>query len=214
MSGRRLRWILAAAVAATPGLASAGPDPVRGLAVAQTHCAGCHAIGPAGASPFAPAPPFRDLHSRFPVADLVGAVGEGAATGHPAMPRFRLETDDRLDLVAYVLSVQKPGAPDAGTARVLAGKRVAEQNCGACHARTGSASPAEGAPPFPVLYLRYGPGGARRALEGGMIANYPKTLEEGEMPMHPDMPRVVLGPDEIASLTAYLDSLDQRRPRP
>ena len=208
-----LRWFLVALVAATPGLVQAKPDPARGLAVAQAHCADCHAVGPTGASPVPPAPPFRELHTRFPVADLIGAVAQGASTGHAMMPRFRLETDDMQDLVAYVSSLQKPGAASAVAARVLAGKRIAEQNCGGCHAMTGGPSPAPAAPPFPSLYLRYGPGGARSALEEGMIANNPKQLEEGAMPMHPEMPRIELGLDEIANLTAYLESLEPRRGR-
>ena len=205
------RWVLAAALILAPLEAAAAPDPVRGFGLAQAHCAGCHAIGPGGASPLALAPPFRELHTRFPVADLVGAVAQGASTGHPRMPQFHLSTDNMLDLVAYVVSVQAPGGETPATARVLAGRRIAEANCSGCHAMTGPASPAPLAPPFTELYRRYGPGGAAMALQEGMIANNPKTLEEGQMPMHPDMPRIVLGDDELANLTAYLDSLDPRR---
>jgi cytochrome c len=88
--------------------ASAGPQQaaVRGLAVAQAHCAACHAIGAKGPSPKSPAPLFRDLRTHYPVADLIAAVGEGASTGHPAMPRFHLTLRQRRDLAVYVQSLE------------------------------------------------------------------------------------------------------------
>jgi mono/diheme cytochrome c family protein len=77
------------------------------MEVARRHCAACHAVGPAGASPAAPAPAFRDLHKDYPVGDLIGAIAEGAPTGHPRMPRFRLGFADRQALVAYVRSLNQ-----------------------------------------------------------------------------------------------------------
>jgi cytochrome c len=189
--------------------ADARLDTARGLAIAETHCARCHAVGPADVSPLPQAPAFRDLHDRFPVADLVSAVAQGASTGHPAMPRFQVATDEMLDLVAYVSSVQQPGQLTDETAGILAGRRIAAQNCGACHAVADgpSPSPSPEAPPFRLLYKRPGWGGVNQALEEGMIANFPHPLEEGAQPMHPPMPRIELGPDEIANLAAYLESL-------
>ena len=101
-------WLLAATVVSPPVQSAAGPDPARGQAVAEAHCAACHAIGRSGASPLSPAPPFRDLHERFPVADVIGAIGQGAEASHPEMPHFHLDDDDSLALAAYVWSIQAP----------------------------------------------------------------------------------------------------------
>jgi cytochrome c len=106
------RWALIPTLLLVPACATAG-DVAHGSAVAKAHCAPCHAIGFSGASPVSGALPFRDLHARFPVADLVGALAQGASTGHPRMPRFRLRTAEMLDLVAYVSSVQKPAHLDS-----------------------------------------------------------------------------------------------------
>ena len=62
----------------------------RGEAIAQRHCARCHAIGDAGASPMGLAPPFRDLSKRYPIETLEEALAEGIVVGHPAMPRFHV----------------------------------------------------------------------------------------------------------------------------
>jgi cytochrome c len=37
------------------------------------------------------APPFRTLHERYPVEDLVEPLAEGIVTGHPTMPEFRFD---------------------------------------------------------------------------------------------------------------------------
>jgi cytochrome c len=85
------------------------PSPAlrRGAAIAQKNCAACHAIGETGDSPRPAATPFRALARDYPVGDLIAAIGEGASTGHPEMPRFRLRLRDRQDLVAYVQSIQR-----------------------------------------------------------------------------------------------------------
>jgi len=82
----------------------------KGAVIAERNCGGCHSVGPFGPSPRPPAPPLRELSARYPVADLVGAIGEGAPTGHPQMPRFQMPLEDSRDLVAYVLSLQRPNS--------------------------------------------------------------------------------------------------------
>jgi mono/diheme cytochrome c family protein len=79
----------------------------RGLAFAQANCARCHAIGRSGASPFAPAPPFRTLHLRYPIEDLEEPLAEGIVTGHPAMPEFRLDPGQVGDIIAYLKSLSR-----------------------------------------------------------------------------------------------------------
>lgn len=60
-----------------------------------------------GQSPLREAPPFRDLHRRYPVEDLGEALAEGIRTGHPAMPEFRFDPDQAQDLIAYLKSLER-----------------------------------------------------------------------------------------------------------
>lgn len=79
----------------------------RGMTFAQTNCSQCHAIGRFGDSPIPEAPPFRTLHTRYPVEDLAEAFAEGITTGHPTMPQFQLDPAQINDLIAYLQSVQR-----------------------------------------------------------------------------------------------------------
>lgn len=78
----------------------------RGLTLVQTNCSGCHAIGKVGRSPMAEAPPFRTLHTRYPVEDLAESFAEGIMTGHPAMPEWRFDPGQIGDLLAYLKTLQ------------------------------------------------------------------------------------------------------------
>ena len=79
----------------------------RGHAFAQANCARCHAIGPAGDSPLPKAPPFRELHQRYPVESLAEAFAEGIRTAHRAMPEFELNQQQIGDLIAYLKSLER-----------------------------------------------------------------------------------------------------------
>jgi mono/diheme cytochrome c family protein len=78
-----------------------------GRALAQANCARCHAIGTTGASPFAGAPAFRDIHRRYPVEQLAEALAEGIGTGHPAMPEFQLDPAQVADFLAYLKTLER-----------------------------------------------------------------------------------------------------------
>lgn len=78
----------------------------QGETIALTNCARCHAVGRLGASPLQEAPPFRTLHTRYPVEDLGEALAEGITTGHPTMPEFRLGPDEADALIAYLKSLE------------------------------------------------------------------------------------------------------------
>jgi mono/diheme cytochrome c family protein len=80
----------------------------RGRTFAQTNCSRCHAIGSLGGSPVTKAPPFRTLHQRYPVEDLVESLAEGIRTAHPAMPQFELTDNQIHDLIAYLKSLENP----------------------------------------------------------------------------------------------------------
>lgn len=79
----------------------------QGQAFAQANCARCHAIGPVGDSPLPKALPFRALHQRYPVENLVEVLAEGIRTAHPAMPEFQLEQRQIDDLIVYLKSLER-----------------------------------------------------------------------------------------------------------
>jgi mono/diheme cytochrome c family protein len=78
------------------------PRQQRGLTLARANCARCHSIDKVTASPLNLAPPFRELHNRYPVESLEEALGEGIVTGHPNMPEFRLDPGQVGDLISYL----------------------------------------------------------------------------------------------------------------
>ncbi|GJD99246.1 c-type cytochrome [Methylobacterium isbiliense] len=108
---RLLTAILVGALALPPLLA--GPAGAwdrrvqQGETLARTNCARCHAVGRHGASPLREAPPFRELHTRYPVEDLGEALAEGIQTGHPTMPEFRFDPDQVQALIAYLKSLER-----------------------------------------------------------------------------------------------------------
>jgi hypothetical protein len=52
------------------------------------------------------APPFRDLHRRYPVESLEESLAEGIVTGHPAMPEFQLPPDQIGDFVNFLKTLE------------------------------------------------------------------------------------------------------------
>lgn len=90
------------AVSAHHADAQMAPSVQRGLNFAQTNCARCHAIDKVAPSPLKLAPPFRTLHSRYPVETLAESLSEGIVTAHQNMPQFRLEADQITDFISYL----------------------------------------------------------------------------------------------------------------
>lgn len=103
--------LLAAACASVdtdePRAPQANASAQAGQHIAETKCAGCHAIGPTGESRNVAAPPFRTLSRHYPVTALEEALAEGILVGHPEMPEFRLTPAQIDDLLAYLESVQE-----------------------------------------------------------------------------------------------------------
>ncbi len=98
---------LAVAAALAAGPAAGQPSPQAcGEAIANTHCARCHAVGDTDASPMRLAPPFRDLSKRYPLENLAEALAEGIVTGHPGMPRFTFEPREIDALLTYMASLK------------------------------------------------------------------------------------------------------------
>jgi cytochrome c len=83
------------------------PDAKAGFTILNEKCSPCHAIGKAGSSPMKAAPPFRTLHTRYPVESLQESLAEGIITGHPAMPEFHFEPDQVGDIIAYLKSLER-----------------------------------------------------------------------------------------------------------
>lgn len=81
---------------------------LRGQAIAESLCAGCHATGRTGASPHPEALPFRRISSHYPVRSLEEALGEGILVGHPDMPPFQLEPTQIDELLSYIEAIQDP----------------------------------------------------------------------------------------------------------
>jgi mono/diheme cytochrome c family protein len=109
---RRGAGLLAAVVAIlclpamqAPAL-GASPAEMRGQFFARTNCARCHSIDKVTASPLKLAPPFRELHKRYPIESLAEAFAEGISTGHPTMPEFQLDADQINDLLSFMQSLQ------------------------------------------------------------------------------------------------------------
>ena len=81
----------------------------RGAAIADGVCAGCHAVGASGGSPYAAAPPFRDIVGRRPLGDIETAMAQGLVTTHPAMPPFTFRASEIDDLIAYLETLRRDG---------------------------------------------------------------------------------------------------------
>ena len=104
-------WVAALAICNLIFVASAyaqmDPRQQRGLTLATANCAHCHSVDKVTASPLTLAPPFRELHNRYPVESLEEALGEGIVTGHPNMPEFRLDPGQVGDLISYLKWLEK-----------------------------------------------------------------------------------------------------------
>ena len=106
------------------------------------------------------------------------------------------------------LLAMSSSAMAADSTSAAAGKLIAQRNCASCHDIANGQSPLADAPPFARLHWRYGPGGLAELLEKGMIADWPRPLEEGSRPVHPRMPALSLSEDEVVALADYLRTFE------
>ena len=90
------------------------------------------------------------------------------------------------------------GSPGMAADGVEEGRALVEANCARCHAvdREG-VSPLAAAPPFRMLGRRY------------PITDLQEALGEGIITAHPAMPEFVFEPDEIDSVIAYIQSIQE-----
>jgi len=88
--------------------AQMSPSAQRGLTFVRANCNICHATEKTDASPLGLAPPFRDLHLRYPVESLRRSLVEGIrVTGHQNMPEFRLDPGQASDVIDYLKMLQR-----------------------------------------------------------------------------------------------------------
>jgi mono/diheme cytochrome c family protein len=85
-------------------------DAEIGHVFATKNCAQCHAVEPGDeSSPNFAAPSFTS------VAKTSGMTGRALAawfdTSHPSMPNFVLHTDDRDNVIAYIMSLKNAPEP-------------------------------------------------------------------------------------------------------
>ena len=92
-----------------PGVAAAQTSPreQRGQTFVRANCSKCHATDKVSESPLKIAPPFRELHRRYPVESLQEALVEGIRTGHVNMPEFRLDPGQASDVIAYLKTLER-----------------------------------------------------------------------------------------------------------
>src|SRR5580765_2690614 len=105
----RLPQLVMAFCLILPGVAAAqmSPSEQRGQAFVRGNCNTCHATDKVSASPLKIAPPFRELHLRYPVESLQEALVEGIRTGHVNMPEFRLDPGQASDVIAYLKALER-----------------------------------------------------------------------------------------------------------
>lgn len=96
----------AAILAMTNAAMALTPAEQRGKNFVVTNCSRCHAVDKISPSPLKIAPPFRDLHLKYPIDTLQEALAEGISTGHPTMPEFRLEPDQINDVLSYLKTLE------------------------------------------------------------------------------------------------------------
>ena len=82
------------------------PSAQRGLTIVSANCIECHAVDKVSPSQLAIAPPFRSLHTKYPVEDLARSLAEGIRTGHPTMPQFQLDSAQIVDVISYLKTLE------------------------------------------------------------------------------------------------------------
>ena len=183
----------------------------QGKSLVGKNCSACHAVGATGASPNKKAPEFRNLHERHPSLALREPLSRGIAAPHDEMPKFALPGPEIDTIVAYInsLAAAKAGPPSAKTHIPIAdavdigdagkGLKYAQRICSQCHnvLRSDASSPHRQAPPFKKI-----------ANTPGMSVT---ALTVWSRTTHPTMPNLVIDPNDMDDLIAYILSLRDRK---
>ncbi len=99
-----LASVMAAASATIPARAQEAGDAGRGLQLATRVCAACHAVRKREDSPNPLAPAFDDIAAVKGMSAM--ALTVALQTPHSTMPNLVLQPDERVDIVAYILSLK------------------------------------------------------------------------------------------------------------
>jgi len=100
-----LSTLLLAAAIALPLQAQQAGDPRQGLSLARQVCYECHAIHPQQLmSPDHRAPTFPQLAATPGM--TTAALTVALTTPHFGMPMFRLSSEQREDIIAYIVSLR------------------------------------------------------------------------------------------------------------
>lgn len=100
-----MRIILSLFLLVIASSVSRADEIAAGKKLVEANCSRCHAVGPAGDSPLAKAPPFREVVKRYPPESLGEALVEGIVTGHNEMPEFVFTSDQATEIIAYLDSL-------------------------------------------------------------------------------------------------------------
>jgi cytochrome c len=101
-----MRVLISLLVLAISGSIARADDIAAGQKLVEANCSRCHAIGLTDKSPLAKAPPFREVVTRYPPESLGEALVEGIVTGHNEMPEFVFESDQAMEIIAYLESLK------------------------------------------------------------------------------------------------------------
>lgn len=180
-------------------MTSAHAEPstlANGQQLIKVNCTRCHAIGETGDSPFAPAPPFREVAKNYTQDELVDGFMEGLAVRHPAMPDWDMTIGQAEAIAAYIMALKRTGAAKTSDSPAVVGREILVKNCARCHAVDAEGgSPLPKAPPFRELMTRYDPSSLEEALAEGIVTG------------HNEMPEFIFKLEEIAAIVAYLSTL-------
>jgi mono/diheme cytochrome c family protein len=98
---------LATGAAAAQGLPG---NPAQGRAIAEQWCIECHQVAPDTREEGLPGPPaFQAIADDPAVTEL--ALRVFLQSSHQRMPNFRLTTEERDSIVAYILSLKRDATP-------------------------------------------------------------------------------------------------------
>jgi mono/diheme cytochrome c family protein len=97
--------LAAPVLASSPSLGQDADDVAHGRVIAQTICAACHVVAKGQLlSPNTEAPPFPVLAATPGMTNI--ALTAALLTSHRQMPNIILQSDERRDVIAYILSLK------------------------------------------------------------------------------------------------------------
>ena len=99
--------VTAMALVLMPGIAEAVEfgNPKLGLAYARENCAGCHRVEVGGAiSPSPVVPSFESIANTLGM--TARALNVWMQTPHPTMPNLIIPTEERDNIISYIMSLR------------------------------------------------------------------------------------------------------------